>query len=187
MTKNSTKFPGILFAAIFAGLLLINFYSCQKAEPDPYSTPEFGTTHTVTPTFTSTTTHDTNKTPPDTTTSFLAKVNNSASITFTPSKSASGGNTTLKGVSTFYTITITFPTSSTGPGGYNIGFPSNTISAIVNNGGTYYYCNYLWGVGGALYIDSVSSGKYYGTFNFEAQDTVTFNTMNVTQGSFNHL
>jgi len=96
---------------------------------------------------------------------------------------------TLKGVSTYYTVTITFPTSSTGPGSYQIGFPSSTIWGFVNNGGTYYYCNYNYGVGGSLVIDSISTrGNYYGKFNFWAEDTVNIsNSKQVESGSFYHL
>jgi len=165
----------------FGFILAFTFLSCQKSEPNPYSidaaNPNTSTTNTTT------------VSPPDTTPSFLASVNASPIITFTPSKSASGGNMTLKGVSTYYTVTITFPTSSTGPGSYQIGFPSSTIWGFVNNGGTYYYCNYNYGVGGSLVIDSISTrGNYYGKFNFWAEDTVNIsNSKQVESGSFYHL
>ena len=191
MNKITKKSPSVLSVLLFFGLVLSCFYSCQKAELKPYSDPAVGVTHTITPTYTATT-HDTTKPPPpDTTPSFSASVNSSSIISFTPSKSISGSNITIKGVSTYYTITITFP-SSTGPGNYDIGFPSTTVSASMINGATKNFCSYngsnAWGNGGNLKIDSISSkGKYYGTFNFEAEDTVTYNFTSINQGSFYHL
>jgi len=171
-----TKRRNILsFLAV--GTLVFAVISCEKAMPSPYSNPPVG----VSSTYTTTTT------PPDTTPSFLASVNNSSILTFTPSKSTSGSNTTLKGVDAYYTITLTFP-STTGPGHYTIGtsfYPDFT--ALLVNGSSTYVVNSRWGLGN-LTIDSISThGKYYGTFSFDASDTVTNTDITVNQGSFYHL
>ncbi len=176
------KRPSILLLSVaFSGWAVLSFFSCQKADPNPYSTPEAGVTHTVVVTYTSTTTH----TPPDTTTSFLASVNSSAVITFTPNKHISGSTVSLNGVSSFYTISIIMPTS-TGPGNYSVGFGGG-ISFRLVNGSTVYLVNNSMGTGN-LDIDSITNNKYYGTFDFIADDsTNSFNSMTVNQGSFNHL
>jgi hypothetical protein len=190
MNKFIKNFTRALFTVIISGLSLTYFFSCQKADLNPYSTPET-VTHTITPTYTTvthdTTTHDTTKpTPPDTTPSFKAAVNGSSVITFTPNKSIVGSTTKLKGTTPSYTITITFP-SSTGPGNYTIGFAPGLTETIVN-GSITYVANTNWG-NGSLQIDSISAkGKYYGKFSFSAEDTINIaNFMDVSQGSFYHL
>jgi hypothetical protein len=184
MNKIIRHLPRISAIVMGLGLFIFFFISCEKAAPNPYSTPVIDkpvTTSTIT------TTHDTTiNNPPDTTPSFEASVNNSAIISFTPSKNIVGSNTTLKGVSTYYTITITFP-SSTGPGGpYFIG--TGGITALLVNGSITYVAEGSYG-GGFLTIDSISSkGKYYGTFNFDADDTTNItNIAQVSKGSFYHL
>jgi len=188
MNKITQKSSGVLLLLLFFGWILTSFYSCQKAEPKPYSDPEAGVTHTITPTYT-TTTHDTTKPPPpDTTPSFAAAINGGAVMAFTPSKLISGGYTTLKGVTTYYTLTIKFPTSATGPGHYSLGFGGTPgMTAALVNGGTTYVINNNWG-GGDMQIDSISSkGKFYGSFNLDPQDSVSFNSIIVSQGTFYHL
>jgi hypothetical protein len=172
------RIKGAFLLLVFAGSG--TFVSCYKAAPEPYNIPEADVTRTVTPTYT------TAPIPPDTTPSFLASVNGSSIITFTPGKNTSGSNTTLKGTSASYTITLTFP-SSTGPGNnYEIG-GSGAISALLVNGSSHYVAEGFYG-GGFFTIDSISAkGKYYGTFNFSALDTITNNFIDVTQGSFFHL
>ncbi len=184
-----TKRPLLLLAFIaFSAWACFSFVSCQKSDPNPYSTPEAGITPTVVPTYTSTTTHDSNPPPPppDTTPSFKASVNGSSIITFTPSKNIAGSYTMLKGTSTYYTIILKF-LSSTGPGSYSIGFEPGLTETIIN-GSTNYIADTYWG-GGTLKIDSISSrGKYYGSFSFSAEDTTNItNFLDVTQGSFYHL
>ncbi len=174
MSTFLKHFPFITLASIF-GLVL--FYSCQKADPAPYSTPPSGITHVTTVT-----------TAPDTTSTFSARVNNSQTATsFTPGKSTSGSNTTLTGVSKYYTITITFPSSS-GPGDYTLGtsFDPDYTATLVNGSSTY-VVNKRWGLGD-LRIDSISAkGKYFGTFSLSAEDTTTNNDMQANQGSFTYL
>ncbi len=154
-------------------MALIWFYSCKKAEINPYNISVPGSSQ--------------QQTPADTNPSFKASINSSSVISFTPGKSIAGPNTTLMGTNSTYTVTITVP-SSTGPGNnYEIGFGGPGITAMLVNGATTYKVSNSWG-SGKLTIDSISSkGEYYGSFQFTAQDTATFNFITVTQGSFYHL
>jgi hypothetical protein len=173
MSIFSKKIKVLFFIVGAASAFL--FISCQKADLAPYSNPP---TDSNTPT---------SEVPPDTTPSFQASVNSSASLSFTPSKSISGSNTTLQGVSTYYTITLTFP-SATGPGHYTIGssFYPNFTAKLINGASTYVVTS-RWGLG-SIEIDSISTnGKYYGSFNFNAKDTITNVDANVNQGTFYHL
>ena len=161
-----------------AGIGLACFYSCQKSGLSPYSVDAPSASN-----------QGNNNTPPDTTPSFKASVNHSSIITFTPNKTIVGSNTYLKGTSTYYTVTLVFP-SSTGPSGpYNIGFPSTRISATVVNGATTYVNDKNFSFGGSLTIDSISSkGKYYGSFQFYAGDSNNItNNVSVSSGTFYHL
>lgn len=170
--KNISR---ILLTVLLSALSLTCFYSCQKADLNPYGGPGNGQGGTV------------NITPADTTPSFQATIKNSI-FSFTPTKYIVGSNTYLKGVSTYYTIYLIFPNSTAPGGSYDIGFPSTTISAKLINGSTTYVDDYRNGVGGSLTIDSISAkGKYYGSFNFDALDSISYNDINVTQGTFYHL
>lgn len=167
MNKFTKSFIQILSIAVFPCIV---FFSCQKADPAPYSNPTINVPVTIIPP------------------TFTAEVNNSLSITsFTPIKTFQGSYIILKGVSTYYTITLTFP-SSTGPGNYTIGstfYPDFTATLV--NGSTTYVVNSTYGLG-SLRINSISADdKYSGTFNFTAQDTITHSNINVNQGSFSNM
>lgn len=172
--SNFTK--KVIAVLVAGGFCCFAFFSCQKANPAPYGDPNPAAFKTI------------STTPVDTTPSFTAEMNGSFSATsFTPLKTINGSYTTLKGVSTYYTVTMTFPSSS-GPGNYEIGGLSQPdyTATIVTGSGTY-VINTRWGLG-SLKIDSISStGKYYGTFSLEATDTVTHSDMEADQGTFYHL
>jgi hypothetical protein len=184
--NNFTK--NLIRIFVLVGFSFIAFFACQKAEPSPYSTPTVALTHTITPIDTGGRRDTTKPAPPDTNPSFKAAINGGSVMAFTPSKIIAGANTSLKGVSTYYTLTIKFPTAATGPGHYSIGFggtPGITVALV--NGGTTYVVNNNWG-SGDMQIDSISAkGKYYGTFDLDPQDSVSFNSIIVSQGSFYHL
>jgi hypothetical protein len=154
------------------GIAIIWFYSCKKADINPYAINAPGSSQT---------------TPADTTPTFKASVSSSSIISFTPGKSIVGSNTTLIGTNSTYTVTITFPNSIGQGSNYEMGFGGPGITAELINGVTKYKVNNSWG-SGQLTIDSISSkGKYYGSFLITAQDTVTFDIIDVSQGSFYHL
>jgi hypothetical protein len=167
MNKFSKKTLLSFFTSVLSISMICCFSSCQKAAVNPYSNPAVATTSTIDPP------------------TFAAAVNNSITASsFTPSKNISGNNTTLKGTSTYYTITITFP-SSTGTGHYNIGITSG-FTAVLYTGSDTYYVNSSNGLG-TLDIASISTdGKYTGTFNFTGWDSSN-NYMTVNQGSFSNL
>ena len=129
-----------------------------------------------------TTTTTTTTTPTVKPTTFTASVNSSPIINFTPSKNASGGNTSLIGTSTYYTITITFP-STTGTGSFF--FNATGFSASIVNGSNTYVANSTYG-SGSMRIDSISGGKYYGSFSFIGQ-TPSLTSMTVNPGNFSNL
>ncbi len=152
MVNHYFKFKIGLFILTLGVITTLFYTSCQKPDPSPagiltatlpYGPP--GSTGSSGPTA-----------------SFTASVNASSTQNFTPSKSSGGGTTTLKGTNTYYTITINFPTT-TGPGHYFLN--SAGFSATLYDGSNTYTCDATYGSGG-LTIDSIPSGKYYGSFNF---------------------
>lgn len=148
-------------------LLLLNvlvIFSCQKADPGPIGIPASTLPKNII-------------TPP----SFLAQINGSSTLSFTPKKSISGGNVSLIGTNTSYTITLTFP-STTGPGGV---FYSSKITASIYDGSNTYVANGTTG-SGSLTIDSISNGRYYGSFQFIGEDP-SLNSENVNAGIFKDL
>jgi len=155
----------VLIAAFFSAVTVL--VSCQKADPDPSSSAPV-------------------RLPNDTSNivvikpAFIASVNGSPNIKFNPSKSNSGGNISLIGTTTNYTVTITFP-NSTGPGSFFFG---STITASIYDGFNTYYANGNYGTG-SLRIDSIPAGMYYGSFSFIADDPA-LNTESVS-GTFNDL
>jgi hypothetical protein len=164
-SKHSKVF---LLRAIFGGWVAFSLISCQKAQPNAASDPAVGAPNTIAyPTFS-------------------AAVNGSLSpSSFTPAKQISGGNTSLIGTSAYYTITITFP-SSTGPGRYDIGQGSPGYTASITTGSDTYYVNASNGLG-ALDITSIAAnGEYTGTFNFTGWDSSN-NFLTVNQGTFSNL
>jgi hypothetical protein len=159
---------------LIIGLAIFLFASCKKAEPDPYGEGLPASMLTTTPA-------------PDTTSSFNASVNSGPILTFSPSKNTVGSNTNLIGTSTSYTITLTLPSSTTPGSNYQIGGVGGKITALLVSGSNHYVTEGFYG-GGFLTIDSISAkGKYYGSFSFDAEDTVSNTFLNVSQGSFYHL
>lgn len=137
---NHSKSKIIILVLFLSGAVLT---SCKKSTPAPSSS-----TPAVKPS------------------TFTGNVNGSPPITFTPSKTTSGSNVSLVGKSSSYTITFTFP-SSIGPGFNNIG--QNGITASIATSTDTYIVNSTTGTG-TLQFDSIPNGKYYGHFNFIAQD-----------------
>jgi hypothetical protein len=129
-----------------------------------------------------TTTPTTTTTPKTQPTTFTGSVNGSSTINFTPTKSASGGSTSLIGTSTYYTITLTFP-STTGPGSFIIRSFAG-FSASIYDGTNTYVSNASYG-SGSINIDSIVSGKYYGKYNFIGQLPST--ATESASGSFSNL
>lgn len=163
--KHSKAF---LLTAIWVGWVTFSLISCQKAEPNAASDPAVVTPNTIAyPTFS-------------------AAVNNSLHpSSFTPGKQIAGLNTNLIGTSTYYTITITFPTSSTGPGHYDLGISAGYTASIVAGSDTY-LVDSAHGLG-SLDITSISAdGKYTGTFNLTGYDSSN-NFLSVDQGTFSNL
>jgi len=124
----------------------------------------------------------TSSTPVTKATIFTASVNGSPVISFVGSKSTASGTTSLIGVSSSYTITLSFP-STTGTG--NFFFSSTGFNASIVNGSNTYVSNATYG-SGTLTIDSITGGKYYGYFSFIGQ-TTSLASMNVSGGRFSNL
>ncbi|HWY97792.1 MAG TPA: hypothetical protein VNY36_01795 [Bacteroidia bacterium] len=129
-----------------------------------------------------TTTTTTTTTPKVQPTTFTGSVNGSPTINFTPTKSASGGSTSLVGTSTYYTITLSF-SSTTGPGSFIIKTAAG-FSASIYDGSNTYVSNATYG-SGSIIIDSIVSGKYYGKYNFIGQLPST--ATESASGSFTNL
>lgn len=115
-------------------------------------------------------------------TSFTASVNGSPTITFTPTKNIASGNTSLIGTSTYYTITLVFP-STTGTGNFFLN--TTGFSASIYNG-TSTYTSSGPSAAGSISIDSIVSGKYYGGFQFIGQNSSSA-TLSVNGGIFTYL
>jgi hypothetical protein len=133
-----------LFRASLFGSFLLGFVACQKADPAPLGVE---VSYTIP-------------------SSFTASVNGSPTQTFTGTKSSSSGNIVLKGTNTFYTITITFP-STTGPGTYF--FSTTGFSATIFDGVNTYSTSTSPG-GGIFTINSINNGLYNGNFNITGYD-----------------
>jgi len=167
MNIFSKPFKVSILTATFGGWMVFSFISCQKAAPNASSDPAVRTPNTIAyPTFS-------------------AAVDNSLHpSSFTPGKQIVGSNTNLIGTSTYYTITITFPTSSTGPRQYTLGSTPGYTASIVAGANTY-LVNGAPGIGN-LTITSISAdGKYTGTFDFSGWDGSNF--LSVDQGTFSNL
>jgi hypothetical protein len=113
---------------------------------------------------------------------YYAAVNGSQLINFTPSKT-SGGSISLIGTSTYYTITLTFP-STTGTGSFF--FSDAGFSATIANGGINYVASATTTGTGSIQIDSIVGTKYYGLFSFVGA-APSGATLNVSQGYFSNL
>jgi hypothetical protein len=155
------KFSGHL-QKLFTGIIFCSlasvYVSCQKAtDPEPFSNPQLSLTKPK----------DTAKQYP----LFTASIDGSPTIIFTPSKTTGGGNTNLIGTSPYYTVTLTFPSSS-GPGTYDYGFAPGFIASIYDGTNTY-IANDAFSGTGIMKIDSIPNGKYYGTFNFTGEDAAS--------------
>jgi hypothetical protein len=128
-----------------------------------------------------TTTTTTTTTPKVQPTTFKGSINGSPTINFTPTKSISGGSTSLIGTSTYYTVTLTFP-STTGPGSFFL--KTAGFSGSIYDGTNTYVSNATYG-SGSIVIDSIVSGKYYGVYNFIGQLPST--ATESASGSFTNL
>ena len=160
ITKKSLK---VLSLLILSGLV----FSCQKADTSPYSDPASGATNADQG-------------------AFSAEVNNSFSTTqFTPIKAFQGNYVVLKGVSTYYTVTIWIP-SDLGQGRYFIG--QQNIGVTVTNGGMTYVDDANVSNSGSIQIISIDQVKYTANFNLIAEDSAnTFNSINVVQGEITNM
>jgi hypothetical protein len=145
-----------VFRALVLGSFMIGYTACQKADPTPVGITTIVQPGTPGPSG-----------PSGPTTSFTGSVNSSGTMNFTGTKSSGGGTTTITGTNTYYTIKLNFP-SPTGPGHYTLGF-SASYTASVYDGTNTYLVNPTYGSGN-LTIDSISSGYYYGSFNFIGED-----------------
>lgn len=162
-----------LLITLMSVVMGLGFVACQKADPAPYSNPQYGLgTQTVTAVS-------------EPSAVFQASVSHSSVINFAPAKAIGNGQVQLIGSNATYTLTITFP-NKTGPGqNYFLGGTPG-FGASVNNGADLYSVAYHGAGVGALNIDSISHGKYYGSFNFDAQDA-SHNDINVSSGVFSNL
>ena len=156
-----------VFVLVLGYALILNFASCQKANPEPYGIPSLGYISSMN------TTKDS---------AFTASVNGSSTMVFTPGKKTNGTSLSLTGTNSSYVVTITFP-KTTGPGSYF--FNSAGFSASIYDGSNTYVANSTYGTG-SMRIDSISSsGRYYGSFNFIAELPSTATAS--ASGNFSYL
>jgi hypothetical protein len=164
--KNLKTF---LTTSVLSIITILSFYSCQKAAPHPYSDPLPYSPAAISPI------------------TFSAAVNNSSLTSFTPSKVIVGNYVTLKGTTSYYTITISFP-SSMGPGDYFMGTHTSDLRATVTSGSITYINNANVSEAGDFEITSIEQGNYSATFTFFADDsTAISNQISVTQGTISNL
>jgi hypothetical protein len=147
MLKRLKFSKRIWLPALFCLTTSIHF-SCQKADPAPYSDPPQYEPATIGKTV------------------FSAEANQSSMMAFAPTITISGGYTSLIGTTANYTITLTFP-SAIGPGNYTNHFAG--VSMSIFDGINTYLCNSNNGTG-SIEIDSITNGRYSGSFNFIGQD-----------------
>ena len=149
---------------LLTGFIATCFWTCQKAGPSPYSKPALAATNSG---------------------SFSASVNSSSTIAFTPVKVLVGNYVVLKGVSGYYNVTITFPTSL-GPGHYFFG--SNNISGTIVSGSSVFVNDANVTDSGNFEITSISQGKYTATFSFFADDSTNHsNYVGANNGTISNM
>lgn len=164
--KNLKTF---LATSVLSIITILSFYSCQKAAPNPYSDPLPSSPAAISPV------------------TFSAAVNSSSLTSFTPGKLIVGNYVTLMGTNSYYTITISFP-SSMGPGHYFMGTSTPGLRATVKSGSTTYVNDANVSEAGNFEITSIEQGKYSATFTFFADDsTAISNQISVTQGTISNL
>jgi|GEM_PF-1319201 len=162
-----------LTIGLFCLATVLGYVACQKAVPAPYSNPPVGPgTGNVT-------------IMSEPSAVFQASISSGPTINFAPAKSLGNGQVQFIGTNATYTINISFP-NNTGPGQNYFISGLQGFSAYINNGADQYSATYHGAGGGILNIDSISHGKYYGSFHFVGQDP-SQNNINVTNGVFSNL
>jgi hypothetical protein len=161
-----------LFVGLFCLATALGYVACQKAVPAPYSDPQYGLgTGTV-------------KTTSEPSAVFQCSINNVPTIGLAPSTAIGNGQVQLIGTNASYTVTVNFP-NTTGPGHYFLG-STEGFGGSVNNGADVYSVTYHGSGLGDLQIDSISHGKYYGSFSLNADDP-SHNYLSVNSGVFSNL